>query len=106
MLTNSTASCSIKRFETKRKGGETGDSKFDMIRLSGLQQNNPKIPDVNDRKLQRGTARTQKSYSKLDNGSVQSRILQGAQATISTMRHMCHQQCLGADLDASDQELT
>ena len=87
MLTNSTASCSIKRFETKRKGGETGDPKFDTIQLSGLQRNNTKIPDVDDGKLQRRTAGTRKSYPKLDNGSVQSGISQGAQATISTTRH-------------------
>jgi hypothetical protein len=48
----------IKSSVAKRKGGETRDSKSDTIRPSGLQQNNPKIPDMDDRKLQRRTAGT------------------------------------------------
>jgi hypothetical protein len=58
MLTNCIGSCSIKPFVAKRKGGETSDSKLDTIRPSGLQQNNPKIPDVDEGKLQRRTVGT------------------------------------------------
>jgi hypothetical protein len=45
-------------FCSQKKRGKTSDSKFDTIRPSGIQQNNPKIPDVDDGKLQRRTTGT------------------------------------------------